>query len=344
MPPRPLEMAPAINSNRPQTLKQAKKAYRTAGASPRFSEIELRRLARAADLQERAEGLKEREKKKKASRRKKEEKMEKERESRRKAGLPEFREAFVGPSQLKLAFPCARGKRQQDGESSDAPGKGLARIEKQGVTESVEAPCRIPQTPLQLQPKSSDLIFKPESPHAVLTGKPIKIPDHDWLDCVVSDTQIEQELSTPKTKSPMIYVAEPVSTRRDHPSDILACISTQDLASSTRGSPAISATVVGNRAAPSEASTEDFDSDGVYTDEDFQHLTQELKLKSAFETKSEPKNDQKGETCTDKAVLTEADSLYDEYAPSSQDLIALVRNSEFDEFDISTQDLRDLVP
>ena len=109
MPRCPLEMASAINPNRPQTLKQAKKAYRKAGPGPRFSEVELRRLARAAELQERADRIKDREKKKKANRKKREEKMEKEREARRKAGLSEIREAYVGPSQLKLAFPGADG-------------------------------------------------------------------------------------------------------------------------------------------------------------------------------------------------------------------------------------------
>lgn len=340
-------MAPAINPNRPQTLKQAKKAYRKAGATPRFSEIELRRLARAAELQERADRIKEREKKKKANRKKKEEKVEKEREARRKVGLPEIKEAYVGPSQLKLAFPCARGKGKKNDESSGASGEELARIDEQGAPESVETPCRISRTPLQ--PKSPNLIIKPKSPHAVLTDKPCKNSDHDWLDFVVSNTQIEQELSTPEIKSATTYVVGPGSASHDDPSDILALISTQDLECSVKDSPCNLAMIVKSSAAPSEASTEDFGSDVVCTDEDFQNLAQGLELKSAFKPKSEPGHDaisdkKKRETCTDRTALTKADSFYDEYAPSSQELLALVRNDNFDEFDVSTQDLQDLVP
>lgn len=343
MPPPTLEMTPAINPNRPQTLKQAKKAYRKAGATPRMSEAELRRLARAVELQERADRIKEREIKKKANRKKKAEKMEKERGARRKVGLPEIREAYVGPSQLKLAFPGAHGKAKEDDESSDASGEEMARTDKQGVSESVETPCRISRS--HLQPKSPNVIIRPKSPRAALADKPCRTSDHDWLDFVVSNTQIEQELSTPEINSPTIYVAEPVSASHENPSDILALISTQDLESSIKGSPTTLATVAENPVAPSEASTEDFGSDGVYTDEDFQNLTEDLKLKSAFNPKSESENDalsdtKKRKTCTDKAPLTEADS----FELSSQELLALVRNDDFDEFDISTQDLQDLVP
>ena len=347
MPPRPLETTPAVNPNRPQTLKQAKKAYRKAGASPRFSEIELRRLARAAELQERADRIKEREKKKKINRKKKEEKMEKEREARRKAGVPEIRDAYIGPSQLKLAFPGACGKGKKDAGSSDPSGKELARPDKQGVPESVEAP-RISRTPLQ--PKSPNLTFKPKSPRAPLTDKPCKKSDCDWLDFVVSNTQIEQELSTPKIKCRTVFVSEPlVSASHDEPSDILALISTQDLQSPTKDPPLVLAKVVENHDTPSEASTEDFGSDGVYKDEDVQNLTQDLELKSASKPKSASEDDtisgsKKPLIRSGGATLTEADSFYDEYALSSQELLALVRNNDFDEFDVSTQDLQDLVP
>ena len=255
MPPCPLEMASTINPNRPQTLKQAKKAYRKAGPGPRFSDVELRRLARAAELQERADRIKDREKKKKANRKKREEKMEKEREARRKAGLPEIREAHVGPSQLKLAFPGADGgKDKKDDESSDTSGEELVRTNQQGVPQSMETPCRTSRTPLQ--PKSPNLIVKPNSQRAAfVTDQLSKISDHDCLDFFVSNTQIEQELSTPKMKPPTTHVTEPPSASHDRPSDILALISTQDLESSCKGSPANSATVVETPVAPLEAST-----------------------------------------------------------------------------------------
>lgn len=339
-------MTPAINPNRPQTLKQAKKAYRKAGACPRLSEIELRRLARAAELQERADRIKEKERKKKTNRKKREERVEKEREARRKAGLPEISEAYVGPSQLKLAFPGARGKAQKDDESSDASGEGLARTNKQGVPVPKETPCRISRSPLQL--KSPNVTVKPKSLPNAVTDKPCKISDHDWSDFVVSNTQIEQELSTPEIKSPTISVAEPVSASHDEPSDILALISTQDLDSSMKGSPGVLAMVVKNPATPSEVGTEDFGSDGVYTDEGFQNLTQDLELKLACKVKTKTESalsdTEKRETCTDESALTKADSFYDAFAPSSQELLALVCNNDFDEFDISIQDLQELIP
>lgn len=359
--PRPLENAPAINPNRAQTLKQAKKAHRKAGSRPLFSDIELRRLARAAELQERADRIKEREKRKKVNRKKKEEKVDKEREARRKAGLPEIREAYVGPSQLKLAFPgaclcCTDENGKKDDESSDASGKELARTDqtdKQGVGESIETPCRISQRPLQT--KSPNVIIKPKSTlkspavSAASTDKPCKTSDHEWLDFVVSNTQIEQELSTSEINTSAISVAEPELARHNDASDLLALISTQDLESSIQGSPARIARGVENSAAPAEAVTDDFGSDGVYTEEDLQDLKQGLELRSTCKQKLEPEDDavfdnKKRGTCTENAASPEADSFYDENAPSSQDLLALVRNNNFDEFDMTTQDLQDLIP
>ncbi|MCJ1470885.1 hypothetical protein MMC07_009532 [Pseudocyphellaria aurata] len=354
--PRPLENAPAINSNRPQTLKQAKKAHRKAGARPRFSDVELRRLARAAELQERADRIREREKKRKVNRKKKEEKEDKEREARRKAGLPETREAYVGPSQLKLAFPgaCREDKKGKFyDESSDASGNERAhtdktdKTDKQGVCNSVETPCRISRRPLQ--PKSPNVIIKPKSPLAVSKDKRCKNSDHDWLDFVVSNTQIEQELSTPEIKTFAISVPEPELAHHDDASDLLALICTQDLESSIKSSPVRIARVVEKSAAPSEASTDDFGSEGVYTEEDLQDLKQDLELKSTCKQKLEPEDDavvdsKKSETCTENAASSEAESFYDEYAPSSQELLALVRNNNFDEFDLTTQDLQNLEP
>lgn len=339
-------MASAINPNRPQTLKQAKKAYRKAGPGPRFSDIELRRLARAAELQERADRIKSREKKKKANRKKREEKMEKEREARRKAGLPEIREAHVGPSQLKLAFPGADcGKGKKDDESSDTSGEELVRTNQQGEPQTH---CRISRTPLQS--RSPNLIVKPNSQRATfLTDQPSKISDLDCLDFFVSNTQIEQELSTPEMKSPTTRLTKPASASHDKPSDILALISTQDLESSIKGSPANSATVFETSVAPSVASTEDFGSDGVYTDEHLQNLTQGADLKSAFKPNDGPENEticdnKKRMECDEQVSFTEGDSLLNEYAPSSKDILSFAGSNDFDEFDISTQDLQDLVP
>ena len=82
-------MAGSPVRRRPQTIKQAKKAYQKAGGVKKLSERELRQIERAAELKARAERIKEREAKRKLNQQKKEERLEKDRQARAKVGIPQ---------------------------------------------------------------------------------------------------------------------------------------------------------------------------------------------------------------------------------------------------------------
>ena len=104
-------------SNRPQTLKQAKKAYRKSGATVRLSDSELALIERRAVLQERADRIREREARRKANLQRKEERNQKEREVRQRMNLPSPTKGgfHVGPSQLQLGdFMVMGGKRKRE--------------------------------------------------------------------------------------------------------------------------------------------------------------------------------------------------------------------------------------
>ncbi|MCJ1272893.1 hypothetical protein MMC21_000682 [Puttea exsequens] len=112
-----------LSSNRPQTLRQAKKAYRKSGATVRLSASELAVIERRAVLQERADRIKEREGRRKVNLRRKEERNQKEREERSRMGIPSPEKGIkVGPSQSYLGDFMTVGKRRM---GDHAIGKGL---------------------------------------------------------------------------------------------------------------------------------------------------------------------------------------------------------------------------
>lgn len=110
-------------NHRPQTLKQAKKAYRKSGATVHLSESELAIIERRIVLQERADRMKEREARRKANIKRKEERNQRERETRARMGIKEpVKEgiAHVGPSQLSLGGFLGPGeKRKREGEEEE---------------------------------------------------------------------------------------------------------------------------------------------------------------------------------------------------------------------------------
>ncbi len=111
-------------NHRPQTLKQAKKAYRKSGATVHhLSESELAIIERRIVLQERADRMKEREARRKANIKRKEERNQRERETRARMGIKEpVKEGIthVGPSQLSLGgFLGAGEKRKREGEEEE---------------------------------------------------------------------------------------------------------------------------------------------------------------------------------------------------------------------------------
>lgn len=135
-------MAHLAPGTRPQTLRQAKRAYRKSSAKPKLSASEIAMAERRAVLQERADRIKEREARRKANLRKKEERKEAERERLMKEGktlAPQTRGFKVGPSQLDLArfLPgfVRGGAREGDGDETGGKG-GIAEdgsLERPGV-------------------------------------------------------------------------------------------------------------------------------------------------------------------------------------------------------------------
>lgn len=392
-PPAP-DMTPLAIQHKPQTLKQAKKAYKQAGATPRFSKLELRRLDRCGELLERADRLKAKGRQKKANKKKRDEKLGKEKEARRKAGLPEVREAYVGASQLKLDFVGAATRLKENEQT-----------ENQCPHNFMKQPSQLP-TRGPLQPRSSNIISIPKS-QETSPNKCHNTATADSIDLVACTTRIEQELSSPNT----LYLAgsTPCSLPRaayDETSELLAMVSTQDLSdpeelgsigthleaetkliskpgmeglekdrfcisleeledcgienepseelelNSTQDLggfkdhvPVLPEPATDNLPPSSAIKSENFGSDGVYTDENFQNLAQVIELNSA--EKETPVVIDTVAEISDSAKhkrQKESDSFYDENAPSSQELLEMAHDIDFCEFDISTQDLQDLYP
>lgn len=371
--------------HRPQTLKQAKKAFKKAGALPRFSDAEIRRLNRAAELQERADRMKEKDRKRKANLKKRGERLAKEREERKKAHLPDVNEAQIAASQLQLAFPYGAVKRKEE-RTRAAFGDDSVQPKQNKATD--DAGVSVLKCPLQ-QITPIVAISSKSAPFATSENAWNTFVE-DWDEFLVSNTQLERELSAVEAP-PVICTRDPAptSTEFDDPIDMLNLISTHDLESLTRVPPPITivavkecrfkphsihggpevktrvqegpnqdlaplpakATVMEKYPLPdSEASTDDFESDGLLTDEELRDLTQSFELVPDVKPQSIA-GDKKLSPCA-RIDPTQAapdmddveDSFYDEHAPLSQELLELASSYDFDDFALSTQELQDLVP
>ncbi len=156
---------PTGPSHRPQTLKQAKKAYRKSGATARLSESELALIERRAVLQERADRIREREARRKANLKRKEERNQKEREARQRMRIPSPTKGgfHVGPSQLHLGdFMVMGGKRKRE----EAPSfYGKVGNSNRVNTESggCQAATELPPSCTPLQEASANTMNKVES-------------------------------------------------------------------------------------------------------------------------------------------------------------------------------------
>lgn len=375
--------------HRPQTLKQAKKAFRKAGALPRFSDAEIRRLNRAAELQERAEREKEKERKRKSNLKKREERLAKEREARKKSHLLDEKQSHVTPSQLQLAFPGAAINRMEErtrgalGDKSIKPRQNTSKPTGDAVVSILKCPLQ------QVIPVATN---NSKSTPFVTSENAWDTCVEDWDEFIVSNTQLERELSAPKVKAPLMSCTRdlaPTSPEFDNPIDMSDLISTQDLESLTRFSPPVTIVAVKrsrfkpdsthggeqvktkiqegpnqnllpplakdtlmkeNSIPDSEADTDDFESDGIITDEELRVLTRSFELGPAV--KLQPKASYQESAPCAKIVPTQmapkvkdvADSFYDENAPLSQELLALASSYDFDDFALSTQELQDLIP
>ncbi|KAL9093033.1 MAG: hypothetical protein Q9165_004171 [Trypethelium subeluteriae] len=86
----------------PQKLRQARAAFRKSGGQPRLSDQEYRELQRGAELQERANKIKESERRKKLNRQKRAEKEQEERQTKRQRLLEDQKKGklFLGSTQF----------------------------------------------------------------------------------------------------------------------------------------------------------------------------------------------------------------------------------------------------
>lgn len=193
MPPTPL-------IHRPQTLKQAKKAYRKAGATVRLSESEKAVLERRAVLQERADRIKEREARRKANVKRKEERVQKEREARHRMGIPTppAKEGIqVGPSQLHLSdFVYAGVKRKMDDgeeeEKSEIEKEGDLVVQEQQTSPMEPLPSRQPLRPVSANANCQRLTLS----QSVMENSP-KVRDFALEEISVSPKRIPVPSKTP---------------------------------------------------------------------------------------------------------------------------------------------------
>ena len=241
-------------SSRPQTLKQAKRAYRKSSANVRPSASEIAQAERRAALQERADRIRDREARRKANIKKKEEKIAKEKETAKRMGRPFAEDKKptwkIGPSQLDLGGFLDGAQQtpdmaQESHDQEDTKAPALAE-DKAGTCTSPSSQ-RLTKANAQdhrglplnnLSPNLSAVRMPPPPPRPV--PKPASFEKEALDDWFPSNTQIERELSPfhkPVNIPPTAVLQPRVSSRTpDAPicktetaPDLLACIMTQDL-------------------------------------------------------------------------------------------------------------------
>lgn len=203
-------MPPATVHHRPQTLKQAKKAYQKAGGVPRISAVEQRRLQRAAELRERAEGIKEKEKTRKANAKKKVEKEEKEREKRKRMGVPEpVNEGYISPRQVRMGVYLGKRKRDgEEGENMDEIGKTPSKkLDLDSARKRSSMTTRNP-----LGERSTNVVQRSQLQRKTPTKQQAVVSEEDWAALLDSCSEMEPE-------EPVQTVKEVLCTEKKSPQD-----------------------------------------------------------------------------------------------------------------------------
>jgi len=226
---------------RPQTSKQAKRAYQKARGIPGLSITDLKRLERAAVLQERADRIKKRDAQKAVNRQKRIEKEQKEREARKRMGIAEPEKVYVSPRQERLSqFARGGGKsKEQDvedmmGEDDEGSEGSDQSLEDILVNQSCLLERGSPVRPLQ--PKSFDRQRSQDDrrPHTSAL-EPASTQLDDWAAFFVSNTQIQRELTDDESQTASEELEslsggkECVKAAEDVTAELLRHIATQDL-------------------------------------------------------------------------------------------------------------------
>ena len=237
---------------KPQPLRQAKKAYQKA-SGPRISDAERRRLQRAEQLQERADRIKEKDKQKRINRKKKEEKEQKERDTRRRMGLETEREDKLSPRQVRIGVFFGRGEGREDGGGMVCTKRRKIEVDSTGEEDGKRQLRREPLK--EIQPNlvcQEDEAANGSHSRPEPKGAPAPLlSDEEWASFFASSTQIAREISEPKTtnshprhfsQSPQPSPAlPPPATHPSNPdvAECLALLSSQDL-EDYEGTPATS--------------------------------------------------------------------------------------------------------
>lgn len=243
---------------RPQTLKQAKRAYRKSGGTPHLSASELAQAERRAALQERADRIKEREARRKANLKKREEKVAREREKAKRTGRPFVEDNKtrwkIGPSQLSLGGFMGGLQKPSKNAQTEAKHEDITmKVQPEGAAVDQVKACTSPPNqslaeaavheqedfPLKERYFNSSTMQMPPPP--IPQSKSLLLSDDAFDDCFPSNSQIERELSPPLPKPAPIPSAattppRPLSVAKtarnyviEDADDFLASISTQDL-------------------------------------------------------------------------------------------------------------------
>lgn len=225
-------------SYRPQTSRQAKRAYQKAGATPRISAAEQRRIDRAVELEDRAARIRLHNVRARENKRKKAEKDEKDREIRKRMGIQEPSKFKIGPSQLSLGAFVAVGPKHKKPEPVEDEMAGCSSP----YTPTENTKTMLPSTTLMPPPpprlSSKTQVSKPIPTSCSAPSKPVATAaatESDWDMFLDSNTQVEREISCHPADPPMPAVdkrhtsATTIQYSVTPPADLLAGISTQDL-------------------------------------------------------------------------------------------------------------------
>ena len=245
-------------TSRPQTLKQAKRAYRKSGATVRLSASEIAQAERRAALQERADRIKEREARRKANLKKREEKIARERDTAKRTGRPlaeDKKSAWkIGPSQLSLGgFLGGVEKPSNNITLGENPGDVKVMVQHELDAGDKPRTCMNPPSPklaacivqdydgIPLKDMSLHNSAGRMPPPPRPQSRSSSLADNALDDCFPSNTQVERELFPSIVRPATILSAATLQTRPLSPAqtaitcnteaadDLLACISTQDL-------------------------------------------------------------------------------------------------------------------
>ncbi|KAI9816686.1 MAG: hypothetical protein M1832_004974 [Thelocarpon impressellum] len=173
-----------------QTLRRARAAYRKSVQTPTLSEAEVRHVQRAAELEARAERLREAERRKKHNREQRAKKDLKEKEARKRMGIPK------GPISAKMEEGQEVLGRFREKPTDDEPvdsglGPDIEASRAPLVEHSANATSRTAQRELSQVALLSQHHLLPPTPQAQSES----LENQDWDAFFPTNTQVERDIT-----------------------------------------------------------------------------------------------------------------------------------------------------